>query len=112
MATYHGHSYAGAHGGQDGAAKFAVGMLCKQDTGQPVYVLAHRRSVTASGTATTLPAQFEQGELLREFRVDGVHFGDLGARHGSYDADMPVRCRFRLRWFARSSRAGSWMWFT
>ena len=87
MATYHGHPYAGAHGGQDGAAKFAVGMLCKQDTGQPVYVLAHRRFVTASGPATTLPAQFEQGELLREFRVDGVHFGDLGARHGSYDAD-------------------------
>ncbi len=33
------------------------------------------------------PRRFEQGELLREFRVDGVHFGDLGARHGSYDAD-------------------------
>ncbi len=86
LGNYHGHAYAGEHGSQDGAAKFAVGMLCQQ-SGQPVYVLAHRRFVTAGGPATDLPARFEAGEVLREFRIDGVPFGDVGPRHGVHDPE-------------------------
>lgn len=84
---YHGHPYAGEHGGRDGAAKFAVGMLCHQDAAGPVYVLAHRRFVTAAGPAVALAEQFEAGEVLREFRIDGVPYGDVGARYGEHDAD-------------------------
>lgn len=85
LATYHGHVYAGEHGRDDGAARFGVGMLCKQESGVPVYVLAHRRFVTAGGPATDLPARFESGEVFREFRIDGVPYGDVGSRYGSHD---------------------------
>ncbi|MCK0153747.1 hypothetical protein MWU49_08540 [Alcanivorax sp. S6407] len=87
LGNYHGHPYAGEHGMHDGAAKFAVGMLCRQDNGEPVYVLAHRRFVTAGGPSTTLAEQFAAGEVSREFFVDGVPFGDVGPRYGEHDSD-------------------------
>ncbi|MZR64426.1 hypothetical protein [Alcanivorax sp. DP30] len=87
MATYLGHVYAGEHGRHDGAAKFGIGMLCRHGDRVPAYVLVHRRFVTAGGPATELPARFEAGEVFREFRIDGVHYGDVGPRHGVHDAD-------------------------
>ncbi|MED5238171.1 MAG: hypothetical protein VX379_01160 [Pseudomonadota bacterium] len=86
LGQYHGHPYAGEHGLHDGAAKFAVGMLCKQESEQPAYVLAHRRFVTAGGPGTDLASQFEAGEVAREFYVDGVPYGDVGPRYGEHDA--------------------------
>lgn len=85
LGHYHGYPYAGVHGSQDGASRFAVGMLCHGKAGRPGYVLAHRRFVTAAGPGVTLPTQFESGEVMREFLIDGVPFGDTGARHGVHD---------------------------
>ncbi|MGB1466696.1 MAG: hypothetical protein ACPG8O_10015 [Alcanivorax nanhaiticus] len=87
LGDYHGHAYAGEHGVHDGAAKFAVGMLCRQESESPAYVLAHRRFVTAGGPAITLADQFEAGEVSREFYVDGLPYGDVGLRYGEHDAD-------------------------